>query len=311
VPREFHVDDQIRRERESHALDRAIAVIAARQHGVISREQLLQLGLTPRQIRMRIHAGRLHPVHRGVYAVGHRRLSREGRYLGAVLASGEGAVLSHRAAADLWELRRSNEREIDVIASTHRRGDPRLRLHAHAISRHETTRRLGIPVTKPLRTLLDLAAVVKDVTQLERAIRQAVYRKLTTTTLLADAVQQRPGQRGTKRLRKALANIGEAPGLTRSPLEETFLRFLRKHRLPLPELNVRIRGIEVDCLWRDRRVIAELDGRDAHHQLPAFESDRARDSALLAAGWPVIRITSARIRNDGQQLANELRAILG
>ena len=251
----------------------------------------------------------MHRLHRGVYAVGHPEIPREGRYLAAVLFAGEGAVLSHCAAADLWELRASKEDKTDVTATTDRRGDATVRIHRDALRGSETMTRHGIRVTKPLRTLLDLAACVEE-TELERAIRQAVYRKLTTTALLAEAVQQRPGQRGTKRLREALINLGEAPGLTRSELEEAFLRFLRKHRLPMPELNVRIQGLEVDCVWHDQKLIVELDGRDAHLQMPAFESDRARDAALLAVGWPVVRITSARMQRDGRILARQLRAML-
>jgi very-short-patch-repair endonuclease len=294
VAREFHVEPPISAKRESHALDTAIAVIAARQHGVISRPQLVRLGLTRHEIAARIRAGRLHPIHRNVYAVGHRNISREGRYLAAVLAAGEGAVLSHCAAADLWELRASKELEIDVIAPTHRRGDATLRIHQDTLDPSETMTRSGIRVTKPLRTLLDLASCVSE-KELERAIRQAVYRRLTTTALLAGAVRKRTGQRGAKKMRKALINLGEAPGPTRSNLEDDFLPFLRKHRLPMPELNVkmRIRGrqIEADCLWREQRVIVELEGRDAHDSTPAFEADRARDSALVAAGWRPIRIT--------------------
>ena len=318
MAREFHVDHHRGGERESRAWDAAIAVIAARQHGVIGRRQLLGIGVTRRAIERRLEAGRLHRLHRGVYAVGHRNVSREGRYLAALLYAGEGAVLSHHSAADVWELRASKEREIDVIAPAHRRGDASVTVHAHAIDPSEITTRHRIRVTKPLRTLLDLAecAAARELPErdLERAIRQAVYRRLTTTTLLAEAVRNRTGQRGTKALRKALVHLGEAPGITRSDLEEDFLAFLRKHRLPLPELNVEIeidgRQIEADCVWRNKRVIVELDGRDAHDSTPAFESDRARDSALVAAGWRVVRVTSRRMRIDGRALARQLRAIL-
>jgi very-short-patch-repair endonuclease len=320
MARDFHVDRAIRGEGETHALDAAsrawdvaIAVIAARQHEVISRPQLIRIGLSDDAIDWRIQAGRLHPLHRGVYAVGHPSVSREGRYLAAVLATGERAVLSHRAAADLWELRASKEPKVDVIAPTHRRGDSGIRVHANELDARDTTTRNDIRVTKPLRTLLDLAACVPD-NELERAIRQAVYRRLTTTTLLAEEAQERPGRRGTKKLRRALINLGEAPGQTRSDLEQDFLPFLRKHRLPMPELNVRmrVRGIklEADCLWSEQRVIVELDGRDAHDSTPAFESDRARDSALTAARWRVVRVTHRRMRQDGAALASELRAIL-
>jgi very-short-patch-repair endonuclease len=294
-------------------MDVALAALATRQHGVVSHEQLERLGFSRRAIARRIEAGRLHLLHRGTYAVGHVRLSREGRYLAAVLFAGDGAALSHCAAAELWDLRTARERRIDVIAPRHRRGDAGVRVRAHALERLETTTRHGIPVTTPLRTLLDLAAVVGE-HELERAIRQAEYAHLTTTALLAEAVTSRPGGRGCKSLRKVLAHLGEAPGLTRSELEQAFLRFLRRHRLPMPELNVRMRiggrQIEADCIWRARRLIVELDGRAAHDSASAFESDRARDSALAAAHWCVVRITNARMRNDGARVARELRALL-
>jgi very-short-patch-repair endonuclease/predicted transcriptional regulator of viral defense system len=309
MPREIDKTHPLGGQRRSHLLDRRIAALAARQHGVVSHEQLRRIGLSPREIERRVEAGRLHRLHRGVYAVGHPEVSREGRYLAAVLFAGEGACLSHRSAADLWELRASKEDETDVTAASDRRGDATVRIRRDALDARETMTRDGIRVTKPLRTLLDLAACV-DQPEVERAIRQAVYRKLTTTTLLAEAVQQRPGQRGTKRLRDALSRIADAPGVTRSPLEERFIAFLRKHKLPLPELNAPIQGYEVDCVWHDQKLIVELDGRDAHLQMPAFESDRARDAALLAAGWPVMRITTRRMRRDGAELASQLRAVL-
>src|SRR4051812_23403790 len=309
MAREIHVDRAIRGERESRSIDAAIAALAERQHGVISRAQLIRIGLSEDTIDRRMLAGRRHQVHRGVYAVGHRRLTREGRYLAAVLASGDDAVLSHRSAADLWDLRASKEREIDVIVPTHRRGDATIRVRQDALHPSETMTRDGIRVTKPLRTLLDLAAVVNE-KQLERAIRQAVYRQLTTTALLAEAVHTRTGRRGAARLRRALERMGEAPGLMRSDLEQDFLPFLRKHGLPMPELNVTIEGFEVDCVWQEQRLIVELDGRDAHDSTPAFESDRARDSALMAARWRVVRVTSTRMRSDGRALARDLRALL-
>ena len=309
MPREIDESVAIRRKRRSRNADRAIAALAARQHGVITYAQLARIGLSDSAIQRRLDAGRLHPLHRGVYAVGHPDVSREGRYLAAVLFAGDGACLSHRSAADLWELRASGEEETDVIVPVDRRGDATVRIRRDVLDPRETMTRHGIRVTKPLRTLLDLAACVEE-TELERAIRQAIYRKLTTTALLAEAVQQRPGQRGTKRLRTALSHIADAPGVTRSPLEDAFLPFLRKHRLPMPELNVRVEGFEVDCVWHDQKLIVELDGRDAHLQMPAFESDRARDAALLAAGWWVVRITSARMQRDGRMLARQLRAML-
>ena len=312
MAREIDADNTICSQRRSHELDAAVAALASRQHGVVSLEQLIRIGLSKRQIQHRLQTKRLHRIHRGVYAVGHRRLSREGRYLAALLAAGEGAVLSHRAAADLWELRASKGGRIDVTARSDRRGDSALQIHRDVLEPGDTMTKDGIRVTKPTRTLLDLASCVGE-TELERAIRQAVYRRLTTTASLADAVSARAGARGIRTMRNALRNLGEAPGLTRSDLEQDFLRFLRRHRLPLPELNVdlRIAGkrIEADCVGRAQRLIIELDGRDAHDSTPAFESDRARDLGLEAAGWRTGRVTNHRMRHDGSRLAAEIRVL--
>lgn len=301
----------IRPFRRSHADEAALAQLAARQEGAISSAQLLRIGLSEDAVKRRIRARRLHRIHRGVYALGHGRLSRNGRYHAALLFAGDGAVLSHRSAADLWELRASKERDIDVTVPSDRRGDETVRVHRDQLDPRDTMTRDGIRVTKPLRTLLDLAACVEN-RQLERAVRQAIYRKLTTTTLLAEAVQKRTGQRGTSKLRKALIKLGEAPGLIRSDLEQDFLAYLRRHRLPLPELNVemRVRGrrVEADCVWREQRLIAELDGRDAHDNTPAFEADRERDLVLMAAGWRTARVTGRRLASA--QLAKDLKAIL-
>lgn len=297
-------------ERDSRRVAAAAAALAGDQRGAISREQLRRCGLSDDLIDFWIEVKRLHPRHRGVYALGHRRLTRKGRYVAAILFAGPGAVLSHRSAADLWGMRAARESEIDVTAPTHRRGDQAAVIHRDPIDAGGTTGRDGIPVTTPLRTILDLAKYVKA-PELERAIRQAVYLRLTTTAALAEAVATRKRRRGTGRLREALLNLGEAPGLTRSELEAQFLVFLRRHNLPAPELNVSMRigerWIEADCVWRDQRLIVELDGRDAHDSTPAFEADRARDLALAAAGWRTGRVTSHRLRRDAKALAAELR----
>lgn len=312
-PREFHLEPLYAARGETRERDAAIATLATRQEGVVSFAQLVALGLTRHEIGDRIRAKRLHRIHRGVYSVGHRRVTREGRLLAAVLSAGDGAVLSHRSAAVLWGLRTTRETEIDVVAPVHRRGDGSVRIRQNRLGPDETTTRQGIPVTTPTRTIVDLASCV-DERELERAIRQAVYLRLTTTGVLADAAERHAGRRGMKRLRRALVNLGEAPGLTRSELEARFVRFLRKHSLPMPELNVemQIRGqkVEADCVWNAQRVIVELDGRDAHDSTPAFESDRARDSALAAAGWQVVRVTNRRIRLDAEALVSDLGQLL-
>jgi Transcriptional regulator, AbiEi antitoxin len=173
MDREIDIEPRIAAERRSLGVDAAIAVIATRQHGVISRRQLERIGLTRHEIGDRIRAGRLHPIYRGVYAVGHRNLSREGRYLAAIMFAGEGAVLSHCAAADLWELRASREPRIDVTVRADRRGDPTVRIRRDQLDPTDAMTRNGIRVTKPLRTLIDLASAVEATELDEQSARRS------------------------------------------------------------------------------------------------------------------------------------------
>lgn len=312
MPDECDIERRKATQGRSRGADAAVATLAGAQEGVVSRVQLFALGLSRDEIGGRIRAGRLHIIHRGVYAVGHARLSRNGRYRAAVLFAGRGAVLSHASAADLWELRPPGKAGIHVTVPSDRRGDSVVRTHRAQLDPEEMTTRQGIPVTTPLRTILDVAPTLTE-KQLERLIRNAEYEHLTTVALLAEAVHNRPRHRGNRALRRVLAHLGATPGHTRSDLEIDFLRFLRKHRLPIPETNQELRlgrrRINVDCIWRDRRLIVELDGRDAHVSQSAFETDRARDTALQAKGYRTARITSARMATDARELAAELRAL--
>jgi very-short-patch-repair endonuclease len=309
MPAEINFVPPLPGECGSRASDAAIAALAARQHGVVSRAQLLELGFTKHGIAHRIGAKRLHPVHRGVYAVGYCRLSREGEWLAAVLAGGQGAVLSHESAAALWELRPRTGRLIDVTTGPHGKR-PGIRFHRIPLEPTETTTRKGIPVTTPERTIIDIAATLTP-NQLERAIRQAEYDHLTTLATLTSGLSPR---RGAAKLRAAITRAESGKGISRSKLERKFLAFLRKHRLPVPDLNAGMRldgrWIEADCMWREQRVIAELDSRAAHLNVHAFESDRYRDLRLQAAGWAVVRITWRLLTEEPDTLAAHLYALL-
>jgi very-short-patch-repair endonuclease len=310
--REINIGVGMRRGCGSRGSDAVIAEIAARQHGVVSHPQLLAIGLSPEAIVRRIRAGRLHEIHLGVYAVGHRAVSREGELLAAVLAGGPAAVLSHWAAAELWELQLGKEREIGVIACT--RGErPGIRFHRCRLEPHEIAMHKSIPVTTAERTIVDLAAHLSS-SRLEHVIRQAEYEHLTTTASLTSCLSTYEGRRGMKALRTALALTTETSGATRSSFEKRFLRFIRRHGLPRPKLNYRIelptREVFADCAWPERRLIAELDSQSAHHNHFSFDSDRARDRGLLVAGWTSTRITWRQLREGEQQLADELRALL-
>lgn len=299
-----HSDEQP----QPRSVDAAIAVLAERQHGVVARWHLFALGLRRGAIDRRLACGRLHVVHRGVYAVGHRLLSPQGRWMAAVLASGTGAVLSHRSAAALWGIRATSRPRVDVTAP--RALHARLGLHPHCaiLPPDEITTANRIPTTVPARTLLDLAAVLPR-HALERAVNEAEVQRLSSQASLATILDRYPGRRGTTGLRALLLNASR-PASTRSELEARFLTFLDHHRLPRPETNSLVEAMEVDAVWREAGLIVELDGFAAHGTRHAFQRDRERDRRLQAAGWRVVRITWRDLHEQPESLAIQLRALL-
>jgi very-short-patch-repair endonuclease len=283
------------------------------QHGLVTRSQLIDLGLGRRAIGHRLEVGRLHGIHREVYAVGYRRLSERGRWLAAVLAAGDGAVLSHTSAAELWELRAAKGRWIDVTVPVKRRAPAGVRIHRTELDPSAVTMRGPIPVTTPLRTLLDLSTQL-TAPQLEQAIRQAEYGKLATAAALTRSLSTWQGRRGAKTLKRALRFAGTGKGRTRSDLEIAFQAFLRRHRLVPPDLNVDLvldgHPIQADCFWPAHRLIVELDGGAAHMTTQAFYTDRARDRRAHAAGLTVIRVTWADLDDDQAGLAADLASFI-
>lgn len=248
------------RDRLDHA-DRRVAEVAARQHGVVSVGQLRLAGLDKHAVRRRVRAGRLFPLHRGVYAVGYRACSRESRWMAAVLACGTGAVLSHGDAAALWGFLAPPRGPVHVATRSRsgrlaRRG---IRLHRlMSLNPDQTTRRWGIPVTSPARTIADLAGTVLP-WQWRRAVRQAEISGLS----LGDGLE-------TDR--------------TRSDVERDFLRLCRRHCIPPPEVNVRVGRWTVDFLWLRQRLAVETDSYRYHRGTVAFEDDHARDLDLRRRG---------------------------
>ena len=301
-----HIDD----ERQSRSADAEIAALAARQHGVVARAQLMALGLGRGAIDRRVRRRRLHLIQRGVFAVGHTVPSREATWIAAVLAAGPGAVLSHRSAAALWRIRDTSRADIEVSAARQRRRRAGLEPHHIVLARDEVTEQGGIPVTTPARTLLDLAEVLTSSQQLERAVHEAEYRRLTSPLSLDALLARHGGRRGTAALREILARGRLGETMTKSELEDRFLAFLDAHHLPRPRTNQRLGPIEVDCVWPDARLVVELDGHAAHATRRAFEQDRARDRALQAQGWRVARITWRQLNEDGETIATQLRSLL-
>ncbi len=293
--------------------DRDIADLAARQHGVVARRQLVELGLGRGGIGHRFGTGRMHVVHQGVYAVGHRALSREGRWMAAVLAAGPGSALSHHSAAALWGIRDTARADVDVVSERRVRPRPGVKPHRARVPPDELTAVRDIPVTTVPRTLLDLAAVLSH-TQLERAINQAEADRLTDSLPLVDLVRRHPGRRGVATIRAIMAEAEGGMTITRSELEVRFLAFLKTAELPRPEVNASLQvagmWVEADCLWRAPRLIVELDGYAFHGSADAYERDRARDRALSVAGWLVVRVTWRHLHRDPGTLAADLRGLL-
>jgi predicted transcriptional regulator of viral defense system/very-short-patch-repair endonuclease len=291
--------------------DRLIAALAERHHGVVALRQLLEIGLTRKAIESRLKRGRLHAIHRGVYAVGHRILTPDGWRMAAVLAAGPDAVLSHYSAADLWGLRGSARRQHDVTVP--RRGvrsRPAIRVHEALLPADEVTDVRGIPVTSVPRTTLDLAAK-RPMREVARLIHEAEVQRLWDPLSLWDLLERYPGRSGSRTARAALSERGWA--VPKEVFTTAFAEFLDRRDLPRPEFNVwlNVGGhmYEIDCLWRAKRVIVELDGRAAHDTARAFESDRAKDRRLTVAGWRPTRVTWRQLHREAAELARDLVAL--
>lgn len=291
-----------------------MAALANGQHGIVGRDQLLALGLTSSAIGRRVDIGRLHAIHRGVYAVGHTAITIRGRWMAAVLASGDGAVLSHRSATALWGIWGSGAGEIHVTVPRKSRSQRSLRRHFGVLPDDEQEVVDGIPVTSASRAILDLAGE-KGETAAEAALREAEYLGIYGRASLPALLERYPRHRGTPMCGTALDRVGDDPGgRIRSPLEELFLPFLDAHRIPRPRLNAWLTvgedRYQVDCLWDDACLVAELDGFKSHGTKRAFRKDRKRDRRLGAAGYRVIRITEDQLASEPEDLAADLRRSL-
>jgi hypothetical protein len=292
-------------------MDLLIGSIASQQHGVVSRTDLLEVGVSRKAINHRMTTGRLHQVHRGVYAVGHRALSADGVRMAAVLAAAPNGVLSHRSAAALWGFTQSSV--IEVTANRGRRPRQGIRVRRIPFQPDEVTRVRGIRVTTVPRTLFDLAALLPR-HQIERAINEAEVRRLTDKLSLPDLVARYPRRKGVWVIEAILDKIAAGFAIPRHEIESLFLELVDRAGLPRPEVNayLLVAGIwiECDCVWREHRVIVELDGRATHDTAAAFERDRARDRRLAARGWRLVRITWRQLAEEPEAVASDLRAIL-
>jgi very-short-patch-repair endonuclease len=283
-----------------------VAELAERQYGVADRAQLRRCGLNDGAIARWIAQGRLHRLHRGIYAVGHAAIHIRGRLVAAVLYGGPGAVLSHQTAAWCWGLLDAEPRRIHVTTPNRRRSVREIRIHRpRSIDR---TVHAGIGLTTVPRTLLDLAATL-PFADLRQALAQADHLNL----LEARAVEAQlgRGRPGARELRRALSLHFPEVARTRSVLEERFVMLIERHGIPMPEVNVRLEGFVVDALWRRERVVVELDGHETHSYPAAAERDRRRDLILRRGGFTVLRYTWRQVTYEQGAVIGDLERSLG
>lgn len=323
----------------TRSVDRLIGELADAQHGVVGRWQLLDRGVRRGEIGHRLATGRLRSIHRGVYAVGHVALTRRSRWMAGVLAVGPdragafeagpaaarescgvgaalrpAGILSHWSAGELRGYVELGSGPVHLSAT--RRLESRHGLHFHLanISADEIDHPHGIPTTGPFRTVLDLAPDCGPGT-VDSALAKIEADEITDNLSFAALLDRYPARRGTRRLRQALARNAEVSGFTRSQLERGFLDFLRARDLPLPETNVRMwigaRRVELDCLWRDYWLAAELDSWTHHKDRRSFHADRARNRSVIArAGLRMINITDTDLKGGRDALEDDMRHLL-
>ena len=286
-----------------------MAALAAAQHGVVGRQQLLSAGFTDRAVDHRIVDGRLHRIHPGVYSVGHAALLPLARYMAAVLACGDHAVLSHRAAAALWGLRGPPSGPVDVtIPRAGGRCRKAIAVHVtRSLPEDQVTKDEAIPCTTPMRTLLDLAAVLPHERQLKRALERSLELNLFDRFALDAVLGGSNGRRGAKLLRRLLADLSDEPPPTAIEIERRFLELIGEAGLPYPVVNGYIGVLQVDFHWPARRLIVETDGRETHGHVIAFHRDRDRDLELTLAGWHVIRLTWRQILHEPERVVAAVR----
>lgn len=291
----------------------------AGQHAVAGLSQIAALGLTPRAVQKRAGDDRLYRIHRGVYSlVPPELLSWRGRYLAAVLACGDRAVLSHRSAGDLLGLRPTVTAAIDVtVAGRTTRRPAGITVHRSiTLIPADLADVDGIPCTSVARTLFDLCGSV-SAHQRERALNQAEVRGVLDVAALDDLLRRHPRHSAAAGLRRALElyRPGDAPA--ESALEERFIALCRRAGLPAPQRQVWFtledggEPFRADFVWRAQRLVLETDGRGAHLTRQAFEADRRRDQRLIRAGWRVVRVTWRQVRDDPGSVVALVADLLG
>lgn len=274
-------------------VERRIAEIAARQDNVITHTQLLHAGCHPRGIARRVEQGGLRVLHRGVYLAGYADPSRLARARAAVFACGPEAFACCRTAIACWDLGPPPRLpEVTVVGGNRRH--PGITVHRTAAVHPDDIRILdGIPVSAPARAICEMACGASR-SDVEHAVQEAIVRRILTEPQLRAAHSRRAGRPGAPLVRAILA-AESGPGHTRSRAERALTAILREADLPRPEKNVVVHGQRVDMLWREQRLVVEVDGRGPHDTAIAFVADRRRDQVLVAHGYTVVRFTFAQL----------------
>jgi very-short-patch-repair endonuclease len=277
----------------------SIDELARRQHGVVARRQLLDNGWSPSRIARERHARRLHRLHAGVYAVGHRALTDKARWMAAVLACGPDGVLSHHSAAALWRLP-VRDNGLTRVTATHRRRRPGIVIHRAHLHTQDHTVRHGIRVTTVARTLADISRSLGE-ERFHRAVKEAQFKDLWVDAEIQGALDRRYSTR--------LQNYLGDETLTQTELEDAFLRICTRRRIPIPVTQHGVKP-RVDFIWHTERLIVEVDGWEAHRTRVAFQDDRTTTNAFQLQGYLVLRYTHADVTRRARLVAGQVRQAL-
>ena len=291
-------------------VEKTLAELASGQHGIVSIRQLTgPLGYTRNQVARGVAAGRLHCLHRGVYAVGHSSLTQQGGCLAAVLACGRDALLSHDSAAWLWGVSKRSPVPHAVTAPVRRKPRPPILLHyAGNLTPEDRALQEGIPATSVARTFLDVAATSRA-QRLQRMLERSEELRLFDLRAVESVLARNKGHHGAGRLRRAL-ELYRPPAFSRSGLERRFLALVQEAGLPRPATGYNELGFELDVYWPEQRFAVELDAFETHGTRAAFERDRLRQEELKLAGIEMIRVTEARLGREPAQVIARVAQLL-
>lgn len=298
------------RSRGTNRRDGVARALADHGHGVAGRDELLAAGVSAGQIQGSLRTGRLRPMFPSVYSVGHGAVSNEGWCRAALLACGNGSVLGHGTACLLWRMRRDELFPLSVIVPGNRgRKLDRIRVRRMRLEHWEWMVLDGLRLTTPARTIVDMAGDLRP-KEMRRLVERAQDVRRFDPTQVQRILQSHPRRPGCRPLLHLIALLEPDADGAKSYLERLFLALVRKAGLPKPEVNVKIEGRERDFVWRDRRLVIEVDGYAFHSSKQAIARDKKRDRELTAALWRPARFTYEEVAFEPAATAAELRDLL-